>query len=69
MSETIAFAIGAGVAFVLIGSVFVACFQRGSLAESGQVLTISGVVDLLSVTAAVALAAAASEVPGFAAGR
>lgn len=64
--ETVSFAFGACAAFVLVGSVFVALFRRGSLSEGGQVLTIGGVIDLVSVVAAVAAAFGLSLVPGYA---
>lgn len=63
--QTVTFALGAALGFVLVGTVFVSLFRRASLKESGQVLTIGGVVDLLSVTAAVAGAFGLSRIPGF----
>ncbi|QGK68955.1 hypothetical protein GIY23_04850 [Allosaccharopolyspora coralli] len=47
--ETIACAVGAGVAFVLIGAVFLTGFPQGSPREGGQLATISGGIDLLAV--------------------
>lgn len=64
-AETVAFALSAAVAFALAGLVFVAVFPRGSLRESGQVLTISGVMDMLAVAVAVTAALAIANVPGF----
>ena len=65
--ETVSFAIGATLAFVLVGVVFVAVFRRGSLDETGQVAFISGVMDLVSVAAAVSVALGLSGVAGIAA--
>ncbi|MGH3499547.1 MAG: hypothetical protein ACRDQA_01400 [Nocardioidaceae bacterium] len=65
--ETICFAAGAAVAFVLVGAVFITQFPLGSLPEGGQVATISGVVDLVSVGSAVVAAFGLAHVPGFAA--
>lgn len=64
-AETIAFGLGAAVAFVLVGAVFVAATSRGSLPESRQALTISGGVDMLSVCASIAAAFGLSQLPGF----
>lgn len=63
--ETVSFALGAAIAFVLVGAVFISRFRLGSLEEGGQVATISGAVDLLSVIAAVAAAFGLSRLPGF----
>lgn len=63
--ETVFFALGAGLAFVLIGAVFITQFPVGSLDEGGQVATISGGIDIMSVAAAVALAFGVSRIPGF----
>lgn len=65
--ETIAFAVGASFAFLLIGATFLTRSRRGSLPEGGQVATISGGIDLLSILAAVATAYGLSRIPGFAA--
>lgn len=65
--ETITFALGAAFAFLLIGVAFLTRPPRGSLPESGQVATISGLIDLLSSIAAVAAAYGLSQAPGFAA--
>lgn len=62
--ETISFAAGAAIAFVVIGAVFLTQF-RGSLPEGGQVATISGGVDLLSIIGAVATALGLSQIPGY----
>lgn len=62
---TVSFAVGAAVAFVLVGGLFVASAPSGSLSETGQVVTISGGIDLLSVAAAVAAAFGLSRVPAF----
>lgn len=66
-AETLSFAFGAAVAFVLIGAVFVARFPHGRLPESGQVATFTGGVDVLSVVAAVMVALGLSRLAGFAA--
>lgn len=63
--ETVSFAVGAAIAFVVVGALFLTRFQEGSLPESGQVATISGGVDLLSVAAAVAAAFGLSHLPGY----
>ncbi|MDR7300074.1 hypothetical protein [Haloactinomyces albus] len=63
--ETMAFALGAAIAFVLVGLVFVMLFQEGSLGEGGQVETMSGAIDLLSIIVAVAVAYGLSRIPGF----
>lgn len=63
--ETVSFALGAAIAFILVGAVFLTRFQEGSLPEGGQVATISGGIDLLSVTGAVAAAYGLSHVPGY----
>ena len=63
--STISFAIGAVLGFLLVGGLFVGFFRRGSLDEGGQVLTIGGAVDIIAVTAAVAVAFGLSRVPGF----
>ena len=65
--ETISFAMGSAFAFVVIGGTFLTRFPEGSLPEGGQVATISGGIDLLSIIAAVATAYGLSRVPGFAA--
>lgn len=62
--ETVLFAAGAALAFVLIGVAFVANVPVGALRESGQVATISGAVDLLSITATVAAAFGLTRIPG-----
>lgn len=64
-SETIAFAVGAAVAFVIIGASFMAMFSKGNLDESEKVATISGVVDALSVVTTVAVAYGLSRFTGF----
>lgn len=63
--ETVFFALGAALAFVLVGAVFITRFPLGSLGEGGQVATISGGIDVLSVAAAVATAFALSRIPGL----
>lgn len=63
--ETVSFALGAAIAFVIVGAVFLVRFQKGSLPEGGQVATISGGIDLLSVTGAVATAYGLSHLPGY----
>lgn len=63
--ETISFGVGAALAFVLVGVVFVAATSRGSLPESRQALTFSGGVDLLSVATAIAAGYGLSQIPGF----
>lgn len=65
--ETISFALGAGLAFVLVSLVFLGRFQRRLLSEGEQVLTLSGGFDFLSVTATVAVAFGLSRIPGYAA--
>lgn len=62
---TLSFAAGSAIAFVLVGGFAVAATPSGSLAETGRVVTISGIVDLLSVAAAVAAAYGLSRVPTF----
>lgn len=62
---TVAFALGAVVGFLVVGGVFVTCFQRGSLGEGGQVMTIGGAADVLAVTAAIASGFGLSRVPVF----
>lgn len=66
-AETVFFALGAALAFVLVGAVFITRFPLGSLGEGGQVATISGGIDVLSVAAAVAAAFGLSRISGFAA--
>ncbi|SDQ38911.1 hypothetical protein [Actinopolyspora saharensis] len=63
--ETVSFALGAAVAFVLVGGVFLGHFRRGSLPESARVATMSGAVDLLSVSASVAVAYGLSRIGGY----
>lgn len=63
--QTVVFGVGAAVAFVLIGALFVGAFPRGSLTQTGQVATIGGGADLLAVMAAVAGAFGTSRVAGF----
>lgn len=65
--QTVVFAVGAAVGFVLVGTVFVGAFPRGSLTQTGQVATIGGGADFLSVVVAVAGAFGLSQVAGFAA--
>lgn len=65
--ETIAFAVGAAIAFLVVGGTFLTRFPEGSLPEGGQVTTISGGIDVLSIVATVATAYGLSRVPGFAA--
>lgn len=62
---TVSFAVGAVIGFLLVGGIFVSFFQRGSLREGGQVLTIGGAVDIFAIAAAVAAAFGLSRVPGF----
>lgn len=61
--QTIAFAVGAALAFVLVSVVSLTLFRRGRLSEGEQVLTLSGGIDLLSVVVAVAAAYGISRVP------
>ena len=63
--ETISFAFGAALAFLLVGLVFVARFPHGRLPESGQVATLTGGVDVLSIIAAVMAAYGLSRLSGF----
>lgn len=65
--ETIAFAVGSALAFLVVGGTFLTRFPEGSLPEGGQVTTISGGIDVLSIAATVAAAYGLSRVPGFAA--
>lgn len=62
---TLSFAAGATIAFVLVGALAVAATPSGSLGETGQIVTISGGIDLLSVAAAVAAAYGISRLPTF----
>lgn len=66
-TETICFAFGGALAFVVVGLVFMTRSPRGRLPESGQVVTFSGGIDLLGVAVAVSAAYCVSLVPGFAA--
>ncbi len=63
--ETVSFALGAAIAFVLVGGAFLSRFGKGSLPESARVATISGAVDLLSVSASVAVAYGCSRITGY----
>ncbi|NYH78170.1 hypothetical protein FHR84_001492 [Actinopolyspora biskrensis] len=63
--ETVSFALGAAVAFVLVGGVFLSRFRKGALPESARVATISGAVDLLSISASVAVAYGCSRIAGY----
>lgn len=63
--ETVSFAGGAAFAFIIVGAVFLTRFREGSLPESGQVATISGGVDVLSVIGAVAAAFGLAHLPGY----
>lgn len=65
--ETVSFAAGAALAFIIVGAVFLTWFRAGRLPESGQVATISGGVDLLSVIGAVAAAFGLAHLPGYSA--
>lgn len=65
--ETISFAFGAALAFLLVGLVFVARFPHGRLPESGQVATLTGGIDVLSIVAAVLTAYGLSRLSGFSA--
>lgn len=65
--ETLSFAFGAALAFVLIGGVFVARFPHGRLPESGQVATLTGGVDVLTIVVAIMVALGLSRISGFAA--
>lgn len=66
-AETISFALGAAVAFILIGAVFITQVPQGRLSEGGQEATISGGIDLLSIITTIIVAYGLSKVPGFAA--
>ena len=50
-----------------VGRHYLTRFPEGSLPEGGQVTTISGGIDVLSIAATVAAAYGLSRVPGFAA--
>ncbi len=63
--ETVSFACGGALGFVVIGLAFLSRRSRGKLPESGQIKTFSGGIDLLSVIAAVAIAYGVSHVPGY----
>lgn len=64
--ETLAFALAAVGAFVLVGAlVALGVPSGGGLSDSGQVAMINGATDLLSVIAAVGAAAGLSRIPGF----
>ncbi|MHA6800018.1 hypothetical protein [Bounagaea algeriensis] len=65
--ETISFAFGAAVAFVLVGGLSVAYFPHGRLREGGQVTTLAGGFDILSVMGAITAAYGSSHLPGLAA--
>lgn len=64
-SQTAAFGAGAAVGFVLVGAIFAALSSRGSLPESTQTMVISGVIDVLSVASAIAVAFGLSQLTGF----
>lgn len=64
-AETVSFAIGAVLAFVLCAVIVVGLVPEGSLPEDVQVITISGGADLLSVVCAVAAAFGISQISGF----
>ncbi|MFE9388966.1 hypothetical protein [Streptomyces sp. NPDC006784] len=61
--ETVAFALGSAAAFLLVGLIFVVIFRRAGLAEGEQETTLSGIIDVLSVTVAVAAAYGLSRIP------
>ncbi len=65
--ETISFAFGAAVAFVLVGGIAVAYFPHGRLGEGGQVATLAGGFDILSVMGAITAAYGFSHLPDLAA--
>lgn len=65
--ETVSFALGAALGFILVSLAFQARFRRNRLNEDEQVLTLSGGIDLLSVVVAVAAAFGLSHVSDFAA--
>lgn len=66
-ADTISFAVGAALAFILIGALFIAHFQQGRLSEGGQEATISGGIDFLSIVVTIVTAYGLSKVPGYAA--
>jgi hypothetical protein len=63
--DTVAFALGAALAFVAVGAASVALFPRAGMQESEQTAVLSGGVDLLSVVTAVATALGLSRIGGF----
>ncbi|NGO67524.1 hypothetical protein [Streptomyces boncukensis] len=65
--ETVGFALGSALAFLLVGLVFLVVFRRAGLAEGEQETTLGGIIDVLSVAVAVTAAYGLSRVPGFAA--
>ncbi|OEU99723.1 hypothetical protein AN217_20080 [Streptomyces qinglanensis] len=62
--ETVVFALGSAVAFLVVALVVVVLFRRAGLAEDEQETTLGGIIDVLSVTVAVAAAYGLSRVPG-----
>lgn len=63
--ETMSFGAGAALGFVVVGVLSVVVFQSGRVHEGGQVVTISGAVDLLAVVVAVLVAFSLSRIPGY----
>jgi hypothetical protein len=64
--DTVAFALGAAIAFVVVGAASMALFPRAGMQEGEQTAMLSGGIDLLSVVAAVAAAVGFSRLGGFA---
>lgn len=62
--QTVAFAVGASGAFVLVALTLARGFRERPLDESETMASIAGVIDLVSVIAAVGVAVAAAHIPG-----
>lgn len=63
--EALSFGIAAALGFATFGALAVIIFRSGRVSESGQIATISGIVDLVAVLAAVAVALGLSRIDGY----
>ena len=63
--ETLSFGIAAALGFAAFGALAVIIFRSGRVSETGQIATISGIVDFAAVLAAVFVALGLSRIGGF----
>lgn len=62
--QTVLFAVGAAVAFLLVETLASRMFKRTARDESVEVVMVAGAVDVLSIVAAIGVATACAQLPG-----